>query len=368
MFFISTEVLADHDPQQIKEELLQTYNKQLKTIENITFDFEIRGYRGSENKPITLCSVDEGHCCFDNITKQVLKHINRTLINENGNNVLEKTQTIQILQSLDKYFLVIKDHVNNNIIFNSWLKKQFTELDILMVSGFAPTFGYVITVGNDGRSKLNSYADIIKVADIFTETDNDPDNRDNLIRIEAKIEKFQIKMWFSPSQKYMIKKIQKKSSGASGGAELLSSEEVVLESQLINDIYLPCRFQSHGYFSSGKVEVREGETVNTPATEDKLECILSNFRVNNKNDFIITDIPNGTNVFMQDAPQIEYVWFDGKTEPKTNELMLRIARGGHRFMPGVYEPRFWLITAGAVLIVLGLFFKIKMILQDWKEK
>ncbi|MDR2410753.1 MAG: hypothetical protein LBE13_21945 [Bacteroidales bacterium] len=79
-------------------------------------------------------------------------------------------------------------------------------------------------------------------------------------------------------------------------------------------------------------------------------------------------IENGTPVFIQDAPQIEHVWFDDKIEPKTNELMLRIARGGHRFIPGVWEPRFWFIVAGAVLIFLGLFFKIKMTLQDWRKK
>jgi uncharacterized membrane protein HdeD (DUF308 family) len=47
--------------------------------------------------------------------------------------------------------------------------------------------------------------------------------------------------------------------------------------------------------------------------------------------------------------------------------MLRSARGGHKFMPGVQEPRFWFIAAGVILIILGLFFKIKRILQDWKK-
>jgi hypothetical protein len=322
----------------------------------------------SGNKPLALCYVDEGYCHFNNIEKQVLRRFNRTQSNRSGSNVSQNTQTIQILQSLNKHFLIVKDHDNDNIIFNSWLKKQFTELDILIGAGLASTLGYVITVGNDDRSKLNTFADIINVADIFIETDNDPDNKDNLIRIEAKIEKFQIKMWFNSSQNYMIKKIQKKSLGVFGGAELLSGEEVVFDGQLIDDIYLPSKFQFHGYFSTGKVEVREGEIVDTPATEDKLECILSNFRINHKNDFVVTDVPNGTPVFMQDVPQIEYIWFDGKIEPKTNELMLRIARGGHRFMPGVREPRFWFIAAGAVLIFLVFFFKIKMIIQDWRIK
>ncbi|MGL6193800.1 MAG: hypothetical protein ACRC2T_03150 [Thermoguttaceae bacterium] len=68
---------------------------------------------------------------------------------------------------------------------------------------------------------------------------------------------------------------------------------------------------------------------------------------------IKTTIPNGTPVYMQDAPQIEYIWMDGKIVPKTDELMLAIARGGHKFMPGVSEPRFWLMAIGLIVIIVA---------------
>ena len=84
-------------------------------------------------------------------------------------------------------------------------------------------------------------------------------------------------------------------------------------------------------------------------------CQVSNVQVGesfSKADFIPTvRIPDGTSVFMQDAPQIQYVWFDGKIVPKTNEVMLAIARGGHKFMPGPSEPRFWMMAIGILLIV-----------------
>jgi len=62
---------------------------------------------------------------------------------------------------------------------------------------------------------------------------------------------------------------------------------------------------------------------------------------------------NGTPVHMQDARHIEHIWLDGKIVPKTNEAMLAIARGGHKFMPGPEEPRFWLLTISIILILIG---------------
>ena len=71
-------------------------------------------------------------------------------------------------------------------------------------------------------------------------------------------------------------------------------------------------------------------------------------------DFSLSVLPqNGTPVSMQDAPQIQYIWMDGKIVPKTDELMLQIARGGHKFMPGPKEPRFWFMSIGIILILIA---------------
>ena len=64
-------------------------------------------------------------------------------------------------------------------------------------------------------------------------------------------------------------------------------------------------------------------------------------------------IKNGTPASMLDAPQIRYIWMDGKVVPKTDELMLEIARGGHKFMPGPKEPRFWFMSIGIILIFIA---------------
>jgi hypothetical protein len=108
-------------------------------------------------------------------------------------------------------------------------------------------------------------------------------------------------------------------------------------------------------------------------THDKYSGVVffNHIKINttlSKSDLKIAEpIPNYTEVSMQDAPQIQYVWLDGEIVPLTDELALARIRE-HGFIPGVREPRFWFIAAGAVLIFLSIFFKIKMIIQDWKKK
>jgi len=64
-------------------------------------------------------------------------------------------------------------------------------------------------------------------------------------------------------------------------------------------------------------------------------------------------IENGTECVIKDAPQIQYIWMDGKPVVKTDEAMLAIARGGHKFMPGPDNPRFWMVIISVILILIG---------------
>ena len=68
-----------------------------------------------------------------------------------------------------------------------------------------------------------------------------------------------------------------------------------------------------------------------------------------------------------DAQQIQYVWFDGKIVPRTDEVMLAIARGNHKFMPGPDSPRFWLMAVGIIMIVVALGKKLYDIFYQRKE-
>ncbi|MDR0705655.1 MAG: hypothetical protein LBF88_11785 [Planctomycetaceae bacterium] len=85
-------------------------------------------------------------------------------------------------------------------------------------------------------------------------------------------------------------------------------------------------------------------------------------------DFKITmPIPNYTEVSMQDALQIQYVWLDGEIVPLTDELALARIRG-HGFIPGVREPRFWLIVSGILMMAIALGLKIKDFFYNRKQK
>ncbi|MDR1492617.1 MAG: hypothetical protein LBT05_07840 [Planctomycetaceae bacterium] len=67
---------------------------------------------------------------------------------------------------------------------------------------------------------------------------------------------------------------------------------------------------------------------------------------------------------MQDAPQIQYVWMDGKIVVKTDEVVLAIARGGRKFIQGPDEPRFWMIALGIIMILVGGGWKLRDMLKE----
>lgn len=84
----------------------------------------------------------------------------------------------------------------------------------------------------------------------------------------------------------------------------------------------------------------------------KLERVVLPTNIS-KEDFKITiSVPNYTPVFMEDAPQIKYVWLEGKIVPLTDKLALAQARG-HGFIPGPTEPRFWFMAIGILLMLIG---------------
>ena len=66
-----------------------------------------------------------------------------------------------------------------------------------------------------------------------------------------------------------------------------------------------------------------------------------------------TMIPDHTQVQLFSQQQIEHVWIKGKIVPVTDEVALANARG-HGFIPGVREPRFWLMALGTAMILIAL--------------
>lgn len=120
----------------------------------------------------------------------------------------------------------------------------------------------------------------------------------------------------------------------------------ILESQNINGMIFPTKFVvAHSMSGDG---TEHDNTMHRYALTNVSFSSLS------EKDFHLSiTLPNGIPAEMQDAPQIQYIWYDGKIVPKTDEVMLAIARGGHKFMPGPSEPRFWFMSIGIILILIA---------------
>jgi hypothetical protein len=94
-------------------------------------------------------------------------------------------------------------------------------------------------------------------------------------------------------------------------------------------------------------------TKNSASYCAKIDSVEINPKITQSFFRISLDIPNGTPVIDRRAPHIEYIWYNGKIVPKTDEVMLAIARGGHKFMPGPDSPRFWFMSIGIILILIA---------------
>ncbi|GHT23441.1 hypothetical protein FACS189419_07380 [Planctomycetales bacterium] len=352
-------LLAESDralgDQKIKEQLLNACAAQTGVTANISFEFDIRAFSGSSYDSWRLSYEEKGYYHMAEAGKRSIRRASRLM---NSKDAAE--QTIQRLIAVDADCLAIQNF--EDCTLNSWLNKTYTENDVLATSIFSPLFGVILIMDTNDNEKSLTFSDLITNADILSEDDG------KLVHTQTKIGKFTVKMCFDATRNSAIKTIHIESSGASRGAELLSHKTEVTEYELVESVYLPKIVRIQEHFSSGEVTIRENEVVDTPVTYDKYEYSLTNYRANNTaNDFNLLNIPNGTRVRMEDAPQIAYIWLNGKIEPKTDEVMLKIAQGDHKFIPGADEPRFWIMALGAILIIVGFTFKGIELYKKWHE-
>ena len=177
------------------------------------------------------------------------------------------------------------------------------------------------------------------------------DSRDgtDLVVLSGVRGRVSIRAWFDPAQSYLLKFLELKQENASDGEMIVKT---VSFSKFIdvNGVKVPTFYE---YFHS-MVFLRSPNRID----ESKITIVIDNITIaDNSNPTpysFQTKIPNGTRAVLMDAQQIEHIWYDGKVVPKTNELMMRIAMGDHKFMPGPDQPRFWLMASAILLITLGL--------------
>jgi|GEM_PF-4639210 len=160
-----------------------------------------------------------------------------------------------------------------------------------------------------------------------------------------------IKAWLDPTQNYLLKSLEIKQADASKSGDtttMMFSFDKFID---VSGVRVPT---FHEYFHS-MVSVKDGIQ---GIYEGRISTVISNIKIAENTSpapySFQTRIPNGTRAILFDAQQIEHIWYDGKIVPKTNELMMQIAMGDHKFMPGPDEPRFWLLMLSFLLIALGL--------------
>jgi len=143
------------------------------------------------------------------------------------------------------------------------------------------------------------------------------------------------------------------------------SFDVSVDDHLIqNGVFIPRKFT---IVINGNYQWYENNKLNIIPTVQTVLGEISNVAIRpdlSENELRMSlQIPNYSVVSLQDVPQIDYVWLDGRIVPKTDEIALAIARGNHGFLPAPQEPRFWFMVLGLGLLLLGGGLKIRSMLK-----
>ena len=180
--------------------------------------------------------------------------------------------------------------------------------------------------------------------------------------LSAKSQGCHFEIWLDPQHDFSVKRFlfrAEKDNEIARGVKAYSYEVVEYSSK--EELYFPRKIMVET--SEHERELMAGvpgnmKMIKLPARTTKKEVSFFDIKINPKlteSSFRFREaIPDYTEVTVLNKRQIQHVWLDGKVVPLTDELMLAIARGGHKFMPGPDEPRFWLMSIGILLCVLGL--------------
>jgi hypothetical protein len=186
----------------------------------------------------------------------------------------------------------------------------------------------------------------------------DTKNGIELILLAGQKDDLEMNVWLDPAQNFLMRFLEIHQSNTSQIGDLIDKSIVLDKFISVKGVKFPTYYDYSDSQVVPKQKVLKGKgTV-------KIDNITITDNSNPTPFSFKTKIPNGTKVVLYDAQQIEHVWLDGKIVPKTDEVMLAIARGGHKFIPGPNESRFWFIALGLFLMFLGGGLKLYSMLKD----
>jgi hypothetical protein len=249
-------------------------------------------------------------------------------------------------------------------VLNIWSKEtlerkcepKITWIDVFGSSSCLAPFGFLY---DTKAEKLVSIFDLLR--EVPKDSLKVSVTENNLYTIHGESDRYRINLAVFPDKEFVI------------GGYLVEVRQIVPDIlkfmeysasnfERIDGFFFPRNFSFIKKSDRSPQPVRPGEISNNgqATLKERVSCSTSkvlnasiNKHLTDKNFSFQTKKLNGTRVLVKEVPQIEYIWVDGKIEPKTNELMLRIAQGDHKFIPGTDEPRFWFMLIGFLFLAAG---------------
>jgi len=229
-------------------------------------------------------------------------------------------------------------HVNSMIQTGGVSPREYT----IAETDLGRLFGFISIVKRE-----QTYYDVIRISDFFRSPETEMSRRTAdgraVVSLKREIRDYSIEMLLAPEFGWSIKQIVINHVNGDGNGITKSQFEA-------------SEFENHsGIFIPNKLTISRV----LPGREfPNLSWRLTDFRINQGGDLgfaeALSGVPNYAPITIQDAFHLSpsRTIIDGKVVVLTDELALAQARG-HGFIPGPTEPRFWLVTIGILLMLVG---------------
>jgi hypothetical protein len=353
---------------QSKYVILNNYEQYIKDVNIASFSSEISWKLQGENESFNV---------LKNFKIDFIKHHfwqNSPTINGKKMNYDES-----IFLS-NKYIFVsslIDENSSNSdigIISNSSISDKLWG-ETVGLQSLAFPFGYL----HDKEKFLSIYNMLISNDTQMTQ------QQDGSIKFQGITQEYAFIVYLLPEKKYVAKELFfKRLKTTKNIGDFVSIKYVVDSFTEIDKKWFPNNYRCIINYPSGTTSIilPEGAQKNSPEMKKLIDKTSQNIpermilekvsfsdisfptNLTENNIKISIKIPNGTPVSMQNAPQIQYVWMDGKIVVKTDEVALAIARGGHKFIPGPDQPRFWMMALGIIMMLVGGGLKLRDMLKE----
>ncbi|MDR2170297.1 MAG: hypothetical protein LBP59_09160 [Planctomycetaceae bacterium] len=186
-------------------------------------------------------------------------------------------------------------------------------------------------------------------------------NNSTIYKIIGEYNNRRYELWLNPEYEFMPIKI----SCCPLDRKINFFDFIVKDQTKIKDIFIPTKYlllmeSEYSIENKGKKETIKS----VEKSEGEISNISLDFDFEEKDYKITLPVPDGTQADVQDALQIDHIWYKGKVVVKTDEVALSIARGNYGFIPGVSDVRFWFMLLSLIIVLVGFGLKIKSMIKN----